>query len=172
MKNIISVCVMVVLVGSLSSCILFDAYRCVPGYSRPNVSALQAQLVQQKQIWADKNLRTYAYSSQELGYVETYFPLRVTVTNGTVTSVTAIQNPGQPKPNWTEPTDKTRFLMERHFSDLEANLSYTESQSCGQFIAEYDASYGFPKRTDYGNVEQGLADATGGFTISDFIVTP
>jgi Family of unknown function (DUF6174) len=171
-KNIIAVCIMVVLVGSLSSCILFDAYRCAPGYSRPNVGVLKTQLTRQKEIWASKNLKSYSYSDQGLGYEPTNFPLRVTVTNGTVTSVTAIQIPGQPKPNWTEPINKTSYLMESHFYELDANLSYTETQSCGMFSADYDASYGFPKRTEYGNVEQGLADATSGFTIFDFTVTP
>jgi Family of unknown function (DUF6174) len=172
MKNIIALCVMVVLVGSLSSCGLIDSFRCVESYSRPNVSALQAQLAKQKQIWASKNLKTYAYSSQEQGYVETFFPLRVTVTNGAVTSVTAIHNPGQPKPNWTEPADKSGFSMENQFARLENSLTTVDVGACGSVSADYDVTYGFPKLMTSGRLEKNLADAYGGLRIFDFTVTP
>jgi Family of unknown function (DUF6174) len=172
MKNIISLCVMVVLVGSLSSCGLFDAFRCVSGYSRPDVGALRTQLTRQKEIWASKNLKTYAYSSQELGYVPTYFPLRVSVANGTVISVNAIQNPGQPKPDWTEPAEKSGFSMKRQFARFENSLNNVDVGACGTVSAEYDAVYGFPKLIESGRAEQGLADAFGGLRIFDFTVTP
>jgi hypothetical protein len=172
MKNIISVCVMVILVGSLSSCGLWDSFRCVSGYSRPDVGALRTQFTRQKEIWASKNLKSYVYSSQELGYVPTYFPLRVTVTNGTVVSVSAIQNPGQPKPNWTEPADKSGFSMERQFARFENSLNNVDVGACGTVSAEYDASYGFPKLIESGRAEQGLADAFGGLRIFDFTIMP
>jgi Family of unknown function (DUF6174) len=172
MKNIISVCVMVVLIGSLSSCGLFDAFQCESGYSRPNVGALRSELAQQKQAWASKNLKTYAYTMQYDGEVAIYFPLRVTVTNGTVTSVTALLKPGQPKNGWVEPTDKSGYSMEQQFMNLESSLNGTEGRVCPVFSASYDATFGFPKGYGGGSLEIGLADGVGGLSIFDFTTTP
>jgi Family of unknown function (DUF6174) len=172
MKNIISLCFMVILVGSLSSCGLFDAFRCVSGYSRPNIGALRSELTQQKQVWTGKNLKSYAYTMQYLGEVSPNFPLRVTVTNGSVVSVVPAPFPNQPVTGWTEPTDKTGYLMERQFTSLETSLNGAETQTCGTFSAEYDATYGFPKTSSGGRAEQNLADSIGGLRIFDFTTTP
>jgi Family of unknown function (DUF6174) len=172
MKNIISLLGMWVLVGSLSSCSMTAGSRCVSGYSKPDISALRTQLAQQKQIWIDKNLKSYAYTRETFGYVPIKFPLRITVTNGSVISVTAIQNPGQPKPNWTEPADKSVFLMDRTFTGLESDLTYVENATCGLFTAEYNVTYGFPDLVNIGDVQQNLADVSAGVKIFDFTITP
>jgi Family of unknown function (DUF6174) len=172
MKSIIALCVMVVLVGSLSSCGLFDAFRCVSGYSRPDFGALRTQVAQQKQIWASKNLKTYAYTMQYDGEVAINFPLRITVLNGNVTSVIAILRPGQPKNGWVEPTDKSGYSMEQQFVNLETSLNSSEKEICAVFSASYDLVFAYPKGYGGGSAEINLADGIGGLSIFDFTITP
>jgi Family of unknown function (DUF6174) len=169
MKNIISLCVMVVLVGSLSSCNLVALFKCTPGYVRSDFSALQTQARQNKTLWLDKGVKSYEYTVQSGGF-EPSLPLQVMVKAGVVTQAKSIPNPQYPNESGYVPSDLQALTMENQFSSLERSL--TSPGDCDTAKLEFDATYGFPKSGAFSNQTNGLVDGFGGFTITDFTVTP
>jgi hypothetical protein len=169
MKNIISLLGMTVLASSLLGCSTPEVSDCVAGYSKPDWAALKTQLAQQKQLWIGKNLKTYAYSVRELNFTPVNFPLRVTVKDGSVVTVVPVLAPGQSGALWTEPADKSGYLMERQFTRLETNLSGVETQTCPIVVVKYDTTYGFPQQQFYDTAaERAFSDSDVTLTISDF----
>jgi Family of unknown function (DUF6174) len=169
MKNIISLCVLVVLVGSLSSCNLVAFFKCTPGYVRSDFSALQAQVRQNKTLWLGKGIKSYEYTVTSGGFAQTA-PLRVTVKGGVVTQVKAVPDPQRPNQYEYIPSDLQTLTTESRFTELERSV--TSPGDCDTAKLEFDATYGFPKSGFFADNTSGLADGFGGFTISDFTVTP
>jgi Family of unknown function (DUF6174) len=169
MKNIIALCVMIVLVGSLSSCNLVALFKCTPGYVRSDFSALQAQVRQNKTLWIGKGIKSYEYTSQSLSYGSPV-PLRVTVKAGVVTQAKAIPDPQRPNQFAYIPSDLQTLTTETRFTELERSM--TSPGDCDTAKLEFDATYGFPKSAAFSDQTNGLADGFGGFTITDFTVTP
>jgi Family of unknown function (DUF6174) len=169
MKNIIALCVMVVLVGSLSSCNLMALFNCTPGYVRSDFSSLQAQVQQNKTLWLDKGIKSYEYTSRSLSHGAP-LPLRVTVKAGVVTQAKAIPDPQRPNSFEYIPTDLQTLTIDARFPELERSL--TSPGDCNTAKLEFDATYGFPKSANFSNQTQNLADGFGGFTITDLTITP
>jgi Family of unknown function (DUF6174) len=169
MKNIIASCVMVVLVGSLSSCGLVALFKCMPGYVRSDFSALQTQVRQNKTLWLDKGIKSYEYTVASGGFGQTA-PLRVTVKAGVVTQAKAIPDPQRPNQFEYIPSDLQTLTTESRFTELERSV--TSPGDCDTAKLEFDATYGFPKSGFFADNTNGLADGFGGFTISDFTIAP
>jgi Family of unknown function (DUF6174) len=169
MKNIIALCVMVVLVGSLSSCNPFVLFKCVDGYKRPDYPALQAQVRQNKALWVSKNIKSYEYTLEYLSFGP-QLPIRVTVRAGTVTQAKVIPNPQRPDGSDFTPSDLQTLTMEAHFASLERSV--TSPGDCDSQTLQFDATYGFPSETNSAILERNLADGFGGMKITAFTVTP
>jgi Family of unknown function (DUF6174) len=169
MKNIIALCGMVVLVGSLLSCNLVALFKCTPGYIRSDFSGLQAQVNQNKALWLAKAIKSYDYTVQSGGF-ERSLPLRVTVKQGVVTQAKSIPNPQYPNESGYVPSDLQAWTMESQFASLERSVN--SPGDCDTAKLEFDATYGFPKSGAFSDQTNGLVDGFGGFTITDFTVTP
>lgn len=169
MKNVISLCVMVILVGSLSSCNLVALFKCTPGYVRSDFPALQRQVQQNKTTWLSKGIKSYEYTFQAQNF-SSPTPIRVTVKASIVTQAKAILDPNRPNDPGYVPTDLQSLTMDQQFLDLERSI--TSPGDCDTAKLEFDTTYGFPKSGAFSDQTNGLADGFGGFTISDFAVTP
>jgi hypothetical protein len=160
MKNIIALCSMVVLVGSLSSCGLFEAFSpCNPGYSKPDFAVLNADIASHKQIWLNKGFKTYAYTvwtAQEPGGS---WSARVTVINGRVTSAVESSQPATP--------GFTGSLLDADFAPLEP-----WSTQCESVQLEFDSTYGFIKNLSRQDQTKGLVDGGVSSGVSNFTITP
>ena len=169
MKNIIALLGMVLLVGSLSSCGLVALVKCSPGYVRSDFSALQTQVGQNKSLWLGKGIQSYEYTFTSGGFGPR-IPFRVTVKAGVVTQAKSIPNPQFPNDSGYVPADLQTLTMEQQFLSLERNINSPDD--CDTAKLEFDATYGFPKSGAFSDQTNGLADGFGGFTISDFVLTP
>ena len=169
MKNIISLCFMVILVGSLSSCGLVALVKCAPGYVRSDFSALRSQVGQNKTLWLGKGIKSYEYTFTSRGFAPA-IPVRVTVKAGIVTQAKTIPNPQFPNESGYIPAELQTLTIDQQFLSLERNI--TSPGDCDTAKLEFDATYGVPKSAFFADETNGLADGFGGFTISDLTVTP
>jgi hypothetical protein len=162
MKNIISLFGMVVLVGSLSSCGIFDAFSsCNPGYSKPDFAALNADIASHKQIWLRKGIKTYAYTVWTAQEPNGSWSARVTVTNGVVTSAVESSQPATP--------GFTGSLLDANFAPLQP---WSMQSQCESVQITFHPTYGFITSTTRSDQTKGLVDGVVSSGISNFTTTP
>jgi hypothetical protein len=120
-------------------------------------------------LWLNKGIKSYEYTHQ-IDNFSAPLPLRITVKAGTVTQAKPILNPQRPNEPGYVPSDLQTLTIDARFPELERSLTLPDD--CDTAKLEFDAMYGFPKSAYFSDQTQNLADAFGGFTISDFTVTP
>lgn len=143
------------LCGLLSSCKKMEAYQrgCESFYRVPDIAALTSALTAAKGKWAAANLQNYSY----------------TMRYGFSGMVSGTQNVSVRGGQVASSSSSTGQTMEQLFGDVESKMAKaTKPNACVMLEASYDAADGHVLSSGFQNVQQGLQDAFGGYSITAF----
>lgn len=145
---------LLLLCGLLSSCKKMEAYQrgCESFYRVPDIAALTGALKAAKGKWAAANLQNYSYTMRYGFSGMVSGTQTVSVRGGQVAS-----------------SSGTGRTMEQLFGDVESKIAEAaKPNACVMLEASYDAADGHVLSSGFQNVQQGLQDAFGGYSITAF----
>ena len=139
--------------------------RCTSSHVNPDWNALERNLSSAEALWKSKKpVSDYQYSYSSLAFTGT----RKVLVQVSGPSVTATDSTGK-----VLSSEDTRYFgpVENLFSSLRSSITGRDS-ACLTASVKYNSSMGYPETFSVADEKEGLHDAFGGFTISDFSTLP
>ena len=152
---------------SLNSCgeLYNITNRCTSSHVNPDWDALERDRVQAEARWrANKPSNYYRYTYRSLG-----FSLRQDIyVEVSGSSVTVFDGTGK-----VLSSENAQYYgpVENLFSSLRSSIT-NRSSACLTASVKYNSSMGYPETFSVADEKEGLQDAFGGFTVTDFNVSP
>ncbi len=139
--------------------------RCTSSHVNPDWSALERDLSSAEALWKSKKPSSYyryIYSATGFGGPR---DVSVQVSNS---SVTAADSTGK-----VLAVEDVKYYgpVENLFSSLRSSITNRDS-ACLTASVKYNSSLGYPETLSVADEKEGLADAFGGFTITNFYTSP
>ncbi len=143
--------------------------NCVPGFQPTNWAALSQRTQAAKTVWEREKPIYYRYDLQPTGFA----PPTVTtigVQSGNVVEVTVVSS-GQPPQQLTPDQFSLFRTIDGLFEDLETSISnHVDYGGCYGLEATFDANLGYPTSREGGIYDNRIADAMGGYRVTNFTV--
>ena len=122
-------------------------------------------------MWGRGKPVSYQYDLQPTGFAPPSVTI-ISVQSGNIVEVTVVF-PGEP-PRQLSPDQFSSYrTIDGLFADLEKSINnHADYGDCYGLQATFDANFGYPTSREGGIYGQRIADATGGYRVTNFTVVP